>query len=157
MTMYRSGRQVERMGCPMVGLRSRRVMMLSVVVGIVGFTSVAYAQDQLPLQLKFALYSQAYKNREAFQADSHKVSPIEFADSGWTFRTDWGAGKWIEPHFENAECHSVATEANSGVTSCQLFSTAIEERKLMRADGWTCSKMPFNGTTKKFEFRWHKD
>ena len=141
----------------MISLRTCCVVMLSALVGLVGFTSLAYAQEELPLQVKFALYSQAYKEREAFQADSHKVSPIAFADSGWTFRTDWGNGKWVDPHFESEECHSVATGADSGVTSCQLFSTAIEERKLMRADGWTCSKMPFNGTTKKFEFRWHKD
>ena len=64
----------------MVSLRSRCMMVLSVLAGIAGFTSLAYAQEPLPLQLKFPLYSQAYEAHSGLQRDSAKVSAIEFAD-----------------------------------------------------------------------------
>ena len=139
----------------MVSLRSRCMMVLSVLAGIAGFTSLAYAQEPLPLQLKFPLYSQAYEAHSGLQRDSAKVSAIEFADGAWTFRTDVGAGEWVDPRFETAQCDSRATGTGSGVTSCQLYTTATKEKKLMTAEGWTCEVLTIN--LHKWEFRWHKD
>jgi hypothetical protein len=141
--------------CSMISLRTRCVMMLSALVGLVSFTSVAYAQEQLPLQLKFPLFSQAFEAHTGLQKDSAGVSAIEFADGAWSFRTDVGAGEWQDPRFETAECHSAATGTKAGVTSCQLYTSATKEKKLMTAEGWTCEALRIN--LHRWEFHWRKD